>query len=134
MNMSDKKEYFVGTGRRKTAVARIRITSGQGKITVKGRPLEKYFADIAAVEAVRAPLVAVGCLKSIDVFVNVRGGGGAGQAAAAQLGVARALLKSNSDFEEVLRDKKYLTRDARKKERKKYGRAGARRSFQFSKR
>lgn len=132
--MSDKKEYFLGTGRRKTAVARIRVTSGQGKITVMGRPLDEYFSNIAAVEAVRAPLVAVGCLKSVDVFVNVHGGGGIGQAAAAQLGVARALIKSNSDFEDVLREKKYLTRDARKKERKKYGRAGARRSFQFSKR
>ena len=132
--MSDKKECFLGTGRRKTAVARIRLTSGQGKITVMGRPLKQYFSSVASVEAVRAPLAAVGCLKTIDVSVNVHGGGGTGQAAAAQLGIARALLKSNSDFEEKLREKKYLTRDARKKERKKYGRAGARRSFQFSKR
>lgn len=132
--MSEKTETYVGTGRRKTAVARVRVTSGEGKFIVNKRDVREYFTQIASVEQVLAPLEAVGAEKSVDIKVRVAGGGQRGQAGAVQLGIARALLKANEEHEEVLRERKFLTRDARKTERKKYGRAGARRSFQFSKR
>ena len=132
--MAEQNDVFQGTGRRKTSVARVRVRAGTGKILVNKRELGSYFVRAGTAEVVKAPLVAVGADKSMDVFVNVRGGGDIGQAGATQLGVARALIRANPDHEEVLRENKYLTRDARKKERKKYGRAGARRSFQFSKR
>jgi small subunit ribosomal protein S9 len=127
-------EQHVGTGRRKTSVARIRMVPGSGKITVNQHDIGKYFRLVGDCEAVLAPLRAVNVEKSVDVAVSVNGGGITGQAGAASLGIARALVRYNPDFEAVLRDKKFLTRDSRKKERKKYGRRGARRSFQFSKR
>jgi small subunit ribosomal protein S9 len=129
-----KKHYFWGTGRRKSAVARVRLRSGSGKFEVNKRPLEKFFTeDRDRMDAV-APLKATETFGKVDVFVNVRGGGITGQAGAIVLGVARALKSANPEYDDALRAGGYLTRDSRMKERKKYGRRGARRSFQFSKR
>lgn len=129
-----KLRYFWGTGRRKTAVARVRIRPGTGQFLVNDRPLEKFFTeDRDRLDAV-APLKATGTLGKVDVLVNVSGGGLSGQAGAIVLGVARALKKANPEYDDVLRAGGYLTRDSRMRERKKYGRRGARRSFQFSKR
>ena len=133
--MSTKtKQYYLGTGRRKSAVARVRLTSGEGKIVINKREMNNYFSLLSETEIVRAPLHSVGVDKSVDVIILVAGSGTHSQAGACQLGLARALIKSNSEYEEVLRENGYMTRDSREKERKKYGRAGARRSFQFSKR
>ena len=127
--------YIWGTGRRKTAVARVRLKAGgNGKIFVNKRKLEDYFPDVRERQLVKAPLLAARELRSYDVFINAKGGGMSGQAGAISLGIARALLRANDAHEAVLREGKFLTRDAREKERKKYGLAGARRSFQFSKR
>ena len=126
--------WIWATGRRKTSVARIRMKHGTGKIVVNRRDMQAYFTKIMEQQRVLAPLSAVGSEKSFDIFVNVQGGGFSGQSGAVSLGIARALLKTNPDHEPVLRDGKFLTRDSRRKERKKYGRRGARRSFQFSKR
>lgn len=127
--------YIWGTGRRKTAVARVRLKAGgNGKIFVNKRKLEDYFPDVRERQLVKAPLLAARELRSYDVFINAKGGGMSGQAGAISLGIARALLRADDAHEAVLREGKFLTRDAREKERKKYGLAGARRSFQFSKR
>ena len=132
--MANEKEQHHGTGRRKTSVARVRITAGNGKLMVNQREADKYFTLAADRGRVLGPLNAVGCGKELNVSARVNGGGPSGQSGAVQLGIARALLKYNPEFEAVLRENKFLTRDSRMKERKKYGRAGARRSFQFSKR
>lgn len=133
--MPPKKDpYIWGTGRRKTAVARVRLLDGNGKIVINKRDLEAYFTTPAERLRVRSPLEAVNALKSVDVLVKTHGGGIASQAGAVCLGIARALLKRNPEHEHVLRESKFLTRDSRIKERKKYGRKGARKSFQFSKR
>lgn len=129
-----KKHYFWGTGRRKAAVARVRLRAGNGKFEVNERPYDKYFTEDRDREDVIAPLKATETLGKVDVFVNVVGGGTTGQAGAIVLGVARALKRANAEYDDALRHGSYLTRDARRVERKKYGRAGARRSFQFSKR
>ncbi|MBI4580603.1 MAG: 30S ribosomal protein S9 [Planctomycetes bacterium] len=129
-----KRHYFWGTGRRKTAVARVRLRAGGGKFEVNERPLETYFTEDRDRNDCTAPLKATETLGKVDVFVNVSGGGITGQAGAIVLGVARALKKANPQYDGALRAGGYLTRDARQVERKKYGRAGARRSFQFSKR
>jgi small subunit ribosomal protein S9 len=126
--------YIWGTGRRKTAVARVRIRPGTGKFTVNKKDVDQFFGTDGWRQAVRTPLKVTDSLKSVDVFVNVRGGGPSGQAGAVLLGVARALLKANPDYLGVLRKHQLLTRDPREVERKKYGRRGARRRFQFSKR
>jgi len=126
--------YWWGTGRRKTSIARVRIKSGSGKITVNDREMEQYFSEERDRKAVRAPLIATQYLDRLDVAVSVSGGGFAGQAGATKLGIARALKRMDAGLETVLREGGYLTRDARMVERKKYGKAGARRSFQFSKR
>jgi small subunit ribosomal protein S9 len=125
---------YWGTGRRKCAIARVRLIPGAGKILVNKRGVEEYFHEPQEQLAVRESLLATKTEKSFDVFVNVRGGGHAGQAGAIRLGVARALVKANAGYEAALRDKNYLTRDARVVERKKYGQRKARRRFQFSKR
>lgn len=128
------KRFFWGTGRRKTAIARVRIRPGDGKFEINKRPLEKFFTeDKDRIDAV-APLKSTGTLGKVDVFVNVSGGGITGQAGAIILGVARALKRANAEYDDALRAGGFLTRDSRMKERKKYGRRGARRSFQFSKR
>jgi len=125
---------FWGTGRRKSAVARVRITPGKGKIQINKREVDAYFHEPEEQLAVRESLIATNTEGAFDVFVNVRGGGHSGQAGAIRLGVARALLKANGGYEPPLREKGYLTRDARVVERKKYGQRKARRRFQFSKR
>ena len=131
-----RDETFVwGTGRRKSAVARVRLKSGgSGKVTVNSKPAKDYFTTLGEQKRVSAPLVAVGEEKKWDVFITTQGGGIAAQSGAISLGIARALIRVNPDLEHTLREGKYLTRDDRQKERKKYGRRGARRGFQFSKR
>jgi len=127
-------QYIWGVGRRKTAVARVRVRPGTGKFMVNNREVDEFFRVIKDRLLVRTPLNVTDTNKSLDVFVNVRGGGISGQAGAVVLGLARALSKSNPDHEPKLREHNLMTRDARKVERKKYGRPGARKRFQFSKR
>ena len=129
-----KKHYFWGTGRRKSAVARVRLRAGRGEFQVNKKPLDKYFTEERDRLDAVAPLKATETDGKVDVFVNVTGGGITGQAGAIMLGVARALKVANPEYDDALRAGGYLTRDSRMKERKKYGRRGARRSFQFSKR
>ena len=128
------KRFFWGTGRRKTSIARVRIRPGTGKFEVNKKPIEKYFTEEKDRIDATAPLKSTGTFGKIDVFVNVNGGGITGQAGAIILGIARALKLANAEYDDALRAGGYLTRDSRMKERKKYGRRGARRSFQFSKR
>jgi small subunit ribosomal protein S9 len=123
-----------GLGRRKSAVARVRIRSGAGGFLVNGRPVDEFFRTIQSQKRVREPLVVTETAQAYDIAVNVQGGGPTGQADAVVLGIARALKKINPGFDDVLRANGHLTRDSRMKERKKYGRRGARRGFQFSKR
>ncbi len=123
-----------GTGRRKTAVARVRVKDGSGKITVNGREMTEYFPLIADQNAVLAVLRATSMLEKVEVIIQVEGGGSTGQSGACKLGIARALQAKNPALHPILTEGKYLTRDDRKVERKKYGHKKARRSFQFSKR
>ena len=148
--MASPKTYYWGTGRRKTAVARVRIREGSGKVVVNDRELEAFFTEEKDRAAVLGPLELTDLRNRIDVFVNVHGGGITGQAGAASQGIARALKTmfgqtqpeaaegdgeaTAGGFAKKLRDSGYLTRDSRMKERKKYGKKGARKSFQFSKR
>ena len=129
-----KKEY-IGTGRRKTAVASVHLRPGTGKIDVNGRPLESYFPLIIQRETILSPLKTCHlALDKYDLVVRIKGGGVEGQVVAARLGLARALVGEDEVRRADLKTEGYLTRDSRKKERKKYGRAGARKRFQFSKR
>jgi small subunit ribosomal protein S9 len=130
----DKGSCYWGTGRRKSSVARVRIRPGDGKLLINKRQLNDYFARTQDKEAVLAPLRAVECEKTFDVFVNVRGGGTTGQSGAIRLGIARALKNYDENYIQPLRDGGHLTRDSRMVERKKAGKAGARKRFQFSKR
>ncbi len=130
----DQGGFIWGTGRRKRSVARVRIKPGQGKIQVNTKKVDEYFKRIQDQNSVSAPLKAVNAEKSFDIFINVNGGGTTGQAGAAMLGVARALIHYDETMLKTLRDGGYLTRDGRMVERKKPGQRGARRSFQFSKR
>ena len=132
--MAVNNPWTWGLGRRKKAVARVRLQSGAGGFVVNGRPLEDFFPTLQSRVRASAPLVASESRSSFDVHCTVHGGGVVGQADAVSLGVARALKRVNPATEEVLRGRGLLTRDARTKERKKYGRRGARRGFQFSKR
>jgi small subunit ribosomal protein S9 len=125
---------FLGTGRRKTAVARVRLRAGQGKITINKRPFEEYFPNDRDRESLLAPLTVTGKRSEVDVWIRIDGGGATGQADASKLGIARALRKYDVTLYEALRDANLLTRDSRMKERKKYGLRGARRGTQFSKR
>ncbi|MBA3480468.1 MAG: 30S ribosomal protein S9 [Pirellulales bacterium] len=127
-------EEAIGTGRRKTSVARVRIRKGTGKITINNRELEEFFNVPQDRNAVTAPLDHCEVRGSVDVWIRTSGGGTTGQAGACTQGIARALLKHDSDLIEKLREKNYLSRDSRMKERKKYGLHGARRGTQFSKR
>jgi small subunit ribosomal protein S9 len=124
----------LGTGRRKTSVARVRIKPGTGKITVNGRELNEFFRIAQDQNAVTGPLDHCELRDKVDVKIRVVGGGTTGQAGACTQGIARALLKHDSDLIEKLREKNYMSRDSRMKERKKYGLHGARRGTQFSKR
>jgi len=125
---------FMGTGRRKTSIARVRLTQGTGKRLVNGRDLDQYFSRLALSRIALQPLVASNTADRYDVSANVRGGGLSGQAGAICLGVARALLRVDASLKTMLGKEGLLTRDARMKERKKYGQAAARKRFQFSKR
>lgn len=124
----------LGTGRRKTSVARVRIRPGSGKITINNRELDEFFPTQQYKNAVVAPLDHCEIRDSVDVVIRVHGGGLTGQSGACMQGIARALLKHDSDLDEKLREKQFLTRDSRMKERKKPGLRGARRGTQFSKR
>ena len=128
------KNYIWGLGRRKTAVARVRLAPGEGNILINGRPVEEYFTEDEDRKAVRAPLEATQAKARFDVWANVQGGGSTGQAGAVLLGIARALVGADSGLEPALRAGGYLTRDPRMVERKKYGQSGARKRYQFSKR
>lgn len=131
--MTEKVQYY-GTGRRKTAVARVWLRSGNGKVLVNGRGMEDFFPSAILRQTLQQPLMDTNTNKFFDVIAKVSGGGYLGQADAVKLGIARALLKSNPALKKPLRDGGFLTRDPRDKERKKYGQKGARRRFQFSKR
>jgi len=125
---------YLGTGRRKTAVARVRLASGSGKIVVNGRPFETYFP----VETLRAtasqPLTVTATANKFDARISVSGGGPNGQAGAVRHGIARALLQFDANLRSTLKADGLLTRDSRMRERKKYGQPGARKRYQFSKR
>jgi small subunit ribosomal protein S9 len=123
-----------GTGRRKTSIARVRLLPGEGRIVVNGRPWEEHFLTLNAREAVRSPLTVCEAGARFDVLASVSGGGAEGQAGAVRHGLARALAKADAANEPKLREAGFLTRDSRRKERKKYGQRGARARFQFSKR
>ena len=125
---------FYGTGRRKRSIARVYLTPGKGHIKVNGQSFKDYLCRDTLATIVLQPLVAVEGEKSYNIEVNVNGGGLTGQAGAIRLGISRALLGVNSDYRTILKEKGFLTRDARKFERKKPGQPGARKNFQFSKR
>jgi len=127
-------EVYLGTGRRKSSTARVRIQSGSGSITVNSRPLDEYFGRETARMIVRQPLALLDVESTFDINVNVQGGGGSGQAGAIRHGITRALLAYNEEFRPTLRQAGFVTRDAREVERKKVGLKGARRRPQFSKR
>lgn len=132
--MSDKTDCYWGTGRRKSSVARVRLLNGKGRMVINGRELQEFFRIEKDRLTATEPLKLTQAGPRYDVFINVSGGGITGQAGAVKLGIARALIKADETLEKALRDKKMLTRDPRMKERKKYGRKGARKGFQFSKR
>ena len=127
-------QQFSGTGRRKTAVAQVRLASGSGKIHVNGRALESYFLTETHRSIVTQPLTVTETAAKFDVTIIVKGGGPNGQAGAVRHGIARALLQADVNFRPALKAEGFLTRDPRMKERKKYGQPGARKRFQYSKR
>lgn len=129
-----KAQEFLGTGRRKCSVARVRITTGTGSIVVNGLDLDKYFDLDTLKTIVKQPLVLTETLNSVDVIANIYGGGKAGQAGALRHGITRALIEFRPELRADLKKAGFVTRDARKKERKKYGLKKARRAPQFSKR
>ena len=125
---------FYGTGRRKRSVARVYLSPGKGDIKVNGQSFKDYLCRDSLATIVMQPLVAVQGEKAYNIEINVNGGGLTGQAGAIRLGISRALLDVNNEYRSVLKEKGFLTRDARKVERKKPGQPGARKNFQFSKR
>ncbi|HTX22978.1 MAG TPA: 30S ribosomal protein S9 [Candidatus Aquilonibacter sp.] len=131
---TETKNEFLGTGRRKTSIARVRLASGSGKITVNGRQFENYFPVDTLRATASQPLTVTGTAEKLDVSVNVTGGGPNGQAGAVRHGIARALLQFDANLRPQLKAEGLLTRDPRMKERKKYGQPGARKRFQYSKR
>ncbi|HCC57932.1 MAG TPA: 30S ribosomal protein S9 [Solibacterales bacterium] len=132
--MATTKIQYLGTGRRKTSVARIFMRPGKGEITVNGRAFDNYFPTEAARNPVRQPLLATETLDKFDFLILAHGGGVRGQSEAVRLGISRALCVFNIELRPALKKLGYLTRDARQHERKKYGQKGARKRFQFSKR
>ncbi len=128
------KVQYYGTGRRKSSVARVRLVAGSGNITINGRDIEEYFGYETLKRDVRRPLQLTDTLSKYDVLVNVSGGGFTGQAGAIRQGISRALLNVDAELRPALKSAGFLTRDARMKERKKYGLKAARRAPQFSKR
>ena len=131
--MAELVQYY-GTGRRKSAVARIYLRPGSGEVKVNGRPFEQYFVTEAQRTSARAPLALTENTTSFNIVANVSGGGVNGQADAMKLGLARALMQFNAELRKKLKSEGMVTRDSRAKERKKYGQKGARKRFQFSKR
>ena len=129
-----EKIYYYGTGRRKNAIARVRLTEGTGKITINGKDIDEYFGMETLKVIVRQPLTVTNTLAKYDVIAKVVGGGFTGQAGAIRHGIARALNEANSEFRPTLKSNGFLTRDPRMKERKKYGLKKARKAPQFSKR
>jgi small subunit ribosomal protein S9 len=129
-----KAQEFLGTGRRKTAVASVRLRSGTGKINVNGKDFDQYFVDPLQRQSILSPLEKVSSVERYDMIVRVKGGGMQGQVEATRLGLARALVEEDGLRRQDLKALRFLTRDPRKRERKKYGLAGARKRFQFSKR
>ena len=125
---------YLGTGRRKTSTVRVFLRNGKGAITVNGRPFDDYFPSESARAIVRQPLLAAEVADKFDILMLANGGGVTGQAGAARLGIARALIEFNLELRGRLKAAGFLTRDPRAHERKKYGQKGARRRFQFSKR
>ena len=130
--MSDLTLY--GTGRRKRSVARVFLKTGNGEITINGKDYKDYLCRESLATIVTQPLVLLELKKSYDITINVNGGGLTGQAGAIRLGISRALNTINDDYRKIIKEKGFLTRDARKVERKKPGQPGARKNFQFSKR
>ena len=128
------KNDYLGTGRRKSSVARVRVRSGDGKISINNRELAEFFKTVQLRNAVMAPLILTGKDNAVDVLIQVEGGGTTGQADACKLGIARAIKRYDPETEPVLREHSLLTRDAREVERKKYGLRKARKGTQFSKR
>ena len=125
---------YLGTGRRKRAVARVFLRPGKGEITVNKRPFDNYFANESNRIIVKGPLLATEMADKMDVLILADGGGPTGQAGAARMGIARALCEFNAELRGKLKELGYLTRDSREHERKKYGQPGARKRFQYSKR
>ena len=123
-----------GTGRRKTAVARVYLREGDGKITINGRPAEEYFDDPTNIFMLKQPLDVTDNTNKFDLVINVYGGGNTGRAGACRHGIARALVAYNEDNKPALQANGFMTRDSRMVERKKFGQPGARKKFQFSKR
>jgi len=132
--MTTDSMRFYATGRRKTAVARVWLMNGEGKLVINRRPAESYLGRLTDLRVVEQAMTLTGSRDKIDVWCTTSGGGLSGQAGAIRLAIARALLRMSDEYRDDLKDAGYLTRDARKKERKKYGRKGARARFQFSKR
>lgn len=128
------KNIAIGTGRRKTAVARVFVREGSGKIVVNGKDIKEYFVSPEQIQIVQQPLLVTSMGNKYDILINVQGGGLNGQAAACLHGISRALVQIDQDARPSLKANGYLTRDSRMVERKKYGQRGARRRFQFSKR
>jgi small subunit ribosomal protein S9 len=131
--MAELVQYY-GTGRRKTAIARVYLRPGNGDFTVNGRVFEEYFVTPAQRSAAKAPLASAEAAASFNVVASVLGGGVRGQADAVKLGIARALMQFNAELRKKLKSEGMVSRDSRGKERKKYGQKGARKRFQFSKR
>ena len=127
-------QELIGVGRRKTAVSSVRVRKGKGKIEVNGRKLEEYFPSVIQQETILSPLQKFNVMGKYDLIIRLKGGGTEAQCIATRLGISRALVQEHEEFRATLKELGYLTRDPRKKERKKYGLAGARKRFQFSKR
>lgn len=134
MAKKTEKTAFYGTGRRKKSIARVRLISGDGKITINDKDINEYFGVETLKVIVKQPLVATNTIDKYDVIAKVVGGGISGQAGAIRHGISRALLEANGEYRTTLKSNGFLTRDARMKERKKYGLKKARKSPQFSKR
>ena len=129
-----EKVVFLGTGRRKSSIARVRLVEGKGNITINGKSIDEYFGEETLRVIVRQPLTVTNTLSKYDVIAKVQGGGFSGQAGAVRHGIARALNEANGEYRPALKSNGFLTRDPRKKERKKYGLKKARKAPQFSKR
>lgn len=132
--MAEKSKFIWATGRRKSSTARVRMKPGSGEMIINGKKFDEYFARPVLKLIVNQPLEQIGMLEKFDVFANCTGGGHSGQAGALRHGISRALIEFDATLRASLKSGGFLTRDDRKKERKKYGLRGARRAYQFSKR